>query len=91
MATRAQDRAQFEARRRKTQDRSLIVLLFGVLLLLPPLGAVFNIDVRIAGIPFTLLYVLMVWVGLIAAAAVLSAALCRDEERRSEVEAGLED
>jgi len=57
---------------RKTSDRSMILLLVGCLLLTPPLAAIFQLDIRILGIPFTGFYLFAVWAGLIAGAAALS-------------------
>jgi hypothetical protein len=57
---------------RKINDRSMILLLVGCLLLTPPLAGVFQLDIRILGIPFTGFYLFAVWAGLIAGAAALS-------------------
>ena len=57
---------------RKTNDRSLVLLLVGCLLLTPPIAGIFQIDIRFLGIPFTGFYLFTVWAGLIAGAAALS-------------------
>ena len=57
---------------RKTSDRALVLLLVGCLLLTPPLAGIFQIDIRIMGIPFTGFYLFAVWGALITGAAVLS-------------------
>ena len=57
---------------RKTRDRSLVLLLVGCLLLIPPIAGIFQLDTRFLGIPFTAFYLFTVWAGLIAGAAVLS-------------------
>ncbi len=57
---------------RKTSDRSMILLLVGCLLLTPPLAGIFQLDIRILGIPFTGFYLFAVWAGLIAGAAALA-------------------
>ena len=57
---------------RKTSDRSLVLLLVGCLLLTPPLAGIFQLDIRVLGIPFTGFYLFAVWGGLIAGAAALS-------------------
>ena len=57
---------------RKTNDQSLVLLLVGCLLLIPPLAGIFQLDIRVLGIPFTGFYLFAVWGGLIAGAAVLS-------------------
>ena len=56
----------------KTSDRALVLPLIGCLLLLPPMAGIFQLDVRILGIPFTGFYLFGVWALLIAGAAVLS-------------------
>jgi hypothetical protein len=40
--------------------------------LTPPLAGIFQLDIRILGIPFTGFYLFAVWAGLIAGAAALS-------------------
>jgi hypothetical protein len=57
---------------RKTSDRALVLLLVGCLLLTPPLASIFQLDLRIMGIPFTGIYLFVVWGALIAGAAFLS-------------------
>lgn len=57
---------------RKISDRALILPLIGCFLLTPPLAAIFQLDIRIFGIPFTGLYLFAVWAGLIIGAARLS-------------------
>ena len=57
---------------RKTNDRALVLLLVGCLLLTPPLAGIFQLDFKVLGIPFTGFYLFAVWGGLIAGAAVLS-------------------
>ncbi len=58
-------RADEPLRHRKTRDRALI-------LLIPPVAGVFHLDTKIAGVPFTLVYLFAVWALLIAGAAALS-------------------
>jgi hypothetical protein len=57
---------------RKTSDRALILPLVGFLLLMPPIAGIFQLDIRILGIPFTAFYLFLVWAALIVGAAVLS-------------------
>ena len=64
---------------RKVRERALILPLIGLLILLPPIGSIFQLDMRIAGIPFTMLYLFIVWGLLIIGAAVLSSQLTDDE------------
>lgn len=62
---------------RKISDRALILLLVGCLLLMPPLANIFQLDVRVMGIPFTGIYLFVVWGVLIVGAAFLSNRLQR--------------
>jgi hypothetical protein len=57
---------------RKISDRALILPLVGSLLLLPPLAGLFQLDIRVLGIPFTGLYLFAVWAALIAGSAALA-------------------
>ena len=57
---------------RKARDRALILPLAGVILLASPVSTIFHLDAKIAGVPFTLIYVFAVWAGLIAGAAMLA-------------------
>ena len=57
---------------RKIGDRALILPLVGCLLLIPPLAGIFQIDLRVFGIPFTAFYLFFVWGALIVGAAFLS-------------------
>ncbi|HKJ51576.1 MAG TPA: hypothetical protein VKB27_08730 [Gammaproteobacteria bacterium] len=57
---------------RKDSDRSFILTLVGALLLTPPLASIFQLDIRLLGIPFTGLYLFVVWGGLVAGTALLS-------------------
>ncbi len=54
---------------RKISDRALVLLLVGCLLLTPPLAGIFQLDIKVLGIPFTGFYLFAVWGGLIAGAA----------------------
>ena len=77
---------------RKANDRALVLLLVGCLLLTPPLAGIFQLDIRFLGIPFTGFYLFTVWAGLIAGAAVLSRRMQKNsdwdslEDDRSEEE-----
>jgi hypothetical protein len=68
---------------RKAQDRAFILTLIGLLLLVPPIADVFQIDARIAGVPFTALYLFVVWGVLIVGAAALSKRLRDADETTS--------
>lgn len=66
---------------RRTRDRSIVLLLAGLMLLMPPIAGVFEIDAKLAGVPVTLLYVTLVWAGLILGAYRLSRHLADSEAR----------
>ena len=69
---------------RKTGDRAVILVVIGCLLLLPPLASIFQIDWRILGIPFTGLYLFLVWGALIVGTAFLSKRLQRNADREND-------
>jgi hypothetical protein len=70
--TNTTDRSDQPLRHRKTRDRALILPLVGLILLTPPLAGIFQLDAKIAGVPFTAIYLFAVWGLLIAGAAALS-------------------
>ena len=64
---------------RQARDRALILPIAGLALVLPPFATIFAIDFRIAGIPFTALYLFTVWAALIIGAALLARPLSQVE------------
>ena len=66
------NRADQPLHQRKTRDRALILPLTGLILLTPPVAGIFHLDAKVAGMPFTLLYLFAVWAILIAGAVALS-------------------
>ena len=74
------DRALQQRRHRKARDRSLVLLLVGLILLMPPVAGVFQLDAALDGLPATLIFVFAVWALLIAGAAALAGPLSQDEE-----------
>lgn len=72
MNTNTTDRSDQPLRHRKTRDRALILPLVGLILLTPPLAGIFQLDAKIAGVPFTAIYLFAAWGLLIAGAAALS-------------------
>ena len=56
----------------KVRDRALVLPLVGGLLLLSPLAGIFQLDVKLFGVPFTLIYLFTVWAALILGAVSLS-------------------
>lgn len=55
----------------KFRDRSIALLIFGVVLLLPPIAGLSLIDIKVFGLPFPVIYAFTVWALLIAGAALL--------------------
>ncbi len=68
-------RADPPLRQRKARDRALILPLVGLLLLIPPVATIFQIEARLGGVPFLLVYLFAVWAALIAGAAWLAGRL----------------
>jgi hypothetical protein len=66
------DRSDQPLRHRKSRDQALILPLVGLILLTPPVAGIFQLDAKIAGVPFTAVYLFAVWALLIACAAALS-------------------
>jgi len=77
------DREQLQLEQRRARDRSLALLVTGIVLLMPPIAGVALVESRVAGIPMPILYVFLVWIGLIIGAARLSSKLSRDAESSS--------
>lgn len=59
-------------RHRKARDRALILPLVGLVLITPPVAGIFQLDARIGGVPFVLIYLFAVWAALIAGTAALA-------------------
>ncbi len=53
-------------------DRAFLLPFIGLLLFLPPFSRIFQLDIRVANIPFTALYLFVAWALLIVGAALLS-------------------
>lgn len=71
---------------RKARDRAFILLIVGLTLLVPPVARIFQLDLRLAGIPFTALYLFIVWGLLIAGTAALSKRLKEDATIEDDLE-----
>lgn len=56
----------------KYRDRSIALLIFGFVVLLPPIAGLALIDAKIFGIPFPVFYAFSVWAILIAGAVLLA-------------------
>lgn len=66
--------------RRKLESAALFLSLLGVLLILPPLAVVFQLERRLLGVPVEVIYLFVCWLGLIAAAFWLGRRLPRDPD-----------
>ena len=55
----------------------MVLLIVGAVLLMPPVASVFLLDGMVFGIPLVILYVFLVWFGLILGAALLAKPLER--------------
>ena len=73
------DHADSHLSRCKARDRSIVLVLVGTVILMPPVAGIALIDAKIGGIPFSLLYVFVVWALLIAGAAALARPLLRSD------------
>lgn len=60
---------------RKARDRSMVILLIGTALLMPPLAPAVLMEERVFGLPLPLLYIFVVWAGLIVCAVMNARAL----------------
>ena len=77
------DSAELGLARRKARDRSIALVVAGTALLMPPLAGVSLVDGTIAGMPIPLVYVSVVWAGLIAVAAAIARPLQNSETTAS--------
>jgi hypothetical protein len=80
------DRGQLQLSRRKVRDRSIVLVLVGTVVLMPPVAGISLTDGNIGGIPVPLLYVFVVWSALIAGAATLGRPLLDTEQSPSSTE-----
>ncbi len=56
----------------KYRDRSIALLIVGLVLLFPPLAGLSLMDVKVFGIPFPVFYIFAVWALLITGAFLLA-------------------
>lgn len=75
------DRADLQIKRRETRDRSMVLLVVGAALLMPPVAGIFLLDGTIFGIPIVIFYIFAVWLALIVGAALLAKPLGRMDYR----------
>jgi hypothetical protein len=63
-------------------DRAVVITIFGLFALMPPILTIFDREVAVFGIPLLHLYCFALWLSLIVASAWISAQL-RDPEREA--------
>lgn len=68
----------------KVRDRALMLPLLGLVFLVPPVADIFRMEVRLAGIPLTVVYLFTIWALLIIGAKVLSRDLGRESSSISD-------
>lgn len=66
--------------RRKTRDKSVAILIVGIVLLMPPIVRTSLFEGNILGIPYTVFYMFGVWALLILCAAIIAPRL-RDSDK----------
>ncbi len=64
---------------RKIRDRSIALVLAGIVALMPPIAGVALIDAKLFGLPVALIYIFAVWALLIVGATMLARPL-RDSD-----------
>ena len=74
------DRVTQQLRYRKIRDRSLVLVLVGTVLLMPPVAGIFQVNTSVGGIPAPMVFVFVIWALLILCAAVLSKTLNQDDD-----------
>lgn len=82
------DRSSQYMTSRRVRDRSIIILLLGLALLVSPMASIFQIDAKLAGVPVTLIYLFAVWAILILGAAYLSRKLGHSEDTDTQAQTG---
>lgn len=70
--------------RRKTRDKSVALLIVGIVLLMPPIVRTSLFEGSILGIPYTVFYMFSVWALLIISAAIISPRLRDGDKSRQD-------
>jgi len=70
----------------KYRDRSIALLIVGIVVLFPPVVGLALIDTKAFGIPFPVFYVFAVWAILIIGAAFLAKPLRESDKAASSIE-----
>lgn len=63
----------------RLKDIAVIAPIFGFLLLIPPVIGLFATEATVFGAPLVLVYLFVIWLGLIIVAAILSQQLSKAE------------
>ena len=64
----------------KVRDHAFLLPVIGLIFLIPPVADIFQLDIRITGIPFTALYLFTLWALLIIGAWLLARKLRAEAE-----------
>jgi len=70
----------------KYRDRSIALLIFGFVALLPPIAGLALIEAKVFGIPFPVFYAFLVWAILITGAALLARPLRESDKSASSID-----
>ncbi|AKR55438.1 hypothetical protein GCM10011321_12930 [Youhaiella tibetensis] len=70
--------------RRKLTSAALFFTIFGTLLFLPPLVLLFNLRVRLFGVPAEVVYLFVVWLCLVLGTAFFAYRLPHEGEQKPE-------
>ena len=74
--------------RRKLGSAALFFTVFGAMLILPPLVLLFNVKARFLGVPAEVIYLFVVWLGLVAGTAWFAYRLPHEPEDEKSGDAG---
>lgn len=74
------------AGRRKLENAALALLVFGALLMVQPILNIFNVPVRLFGVPLVVIYLFMVWITLVGVTLLLSRRMPQSEISRDVAE-----
>ena len=67
--------------RRKLGSAALFFTIFGAMLFLPPLVLLFNVKVRVLGVPAEVIYLFVVWLGLVGGTAWFAYRLPQEDDK----------
>ena len=70
--------------RRKLENAALALSVFGAILMVQPLLNLFNIEVRLFGMPLIIIYLFSVWIALIGGTFIISRLLAKNASKREQ-------